>query len=268
MRPVETRVLARSRSVALHDVRCSATTRAPGDEEEQPAFSLAIPMAGVYVHRVDGRDLVGSPGAGLCMNPGEVYRTSHPAGSGDRTIELAFPAESGMPIGDGTVPASTVPVPLVVDLEVRELARVAGRHHVTALELDERVHRIVGCLFARPDAGPTTGQRRAIVDRALEYLAWHFAEDADLPTVAAAVGSSPHHLSRVFHAGTGVTLSRHRTELRLRAALERIEGGASDLSGVASDVGFFDHAHMTRTFRRVLGRTPTAVRAALAAGGG
>jgi AraC-like DNA-binding protein len=39
--------------------------------------------------------------------------------------------------------------------------------------------------------------------------------------------------------------------------------GASDLSEVACDVGFFDHAHMTRMFRRLVGETPTHLRAGL-----
>jgi AraC-like DNA-binding protein len=264
MPAVETVVLGRSSSVTLHDVRCSETSRSPGEEEEQPSFSVAIPMTGVYVHQVEGRDLVGAPGVGLFMNPGDVYRTSHPAGSGDRTIELAFPAGTVMPFAGETFRGSVVPIPPEVDLQVRALTRTARCRALTVLDLDERVQRIVGCLLERSFADPKTTRRRAIVDRALEYLAWHFAEDADLPTVAAAVGSSPHHLSRLFHAGTGITLSRYRTELRLRAALERIEAGATDLSAVASDVGFFDHAHMTRTFRRALGRTPTDVRAALA----
>ena len=71
------------------------------------------------------------------------------------------------------------------------------------------------------------------------------------------VGCSPHHLGRPFHVGTGITLSGFRTERRVRAALEWIATGASDLSEVACDVGFFDHAHMTRMFRRLLGETPT-----------
>jgi len=52
-------------------------------------------------------------------------------------------------------------------------------------------------------------------------------------------------------------------ELRVRAAVERIDAGAEDLSAVACDVGFFDHAHMARTFRRTFGTTPSQIRSDL-----
>ena len=262
---METIVLALSDSVALNEVRCSESSRAPGEEEQQPSFSLAVTVAGVYVQHVEGRALVGAPGVGLFMNPGDVYRTAHPAGCGDRTLELTFPPDTVEPftIAGDVFPDAAVPIPPRTDLEIRGLARSARRDDLTALDLDVRVQRVIAPLVGRGDVASPTARSLGIVDRALEYLAWHFSEDADLPSVAHAVGCSPHHLSRLFHAATGITLSGYRTELRVRAALERIELGAADLSAVASDVGFFDQAHMTKTFRRVLGRTPSNVRKGL-----
>jgi AraC-like DNA-binding protein len=267
MGDIDSIVLGRSRSVALHEVRCSETSRAAGEEEEEPTFSIAVPMAGVFVHHGQGRSTVGAPGVALFMNPGDVHRTAHPEARGDRTIELALSDGTAEPftrVPTGRFPRLGVRVPSLVDLEIRLLAGAAARGDLTALELDERAHGLIARLLGLPPMGSVVARQRATVDAALEYLAWHFAEDADLLTVAETVGSSPHHLSRLFHAGTGITLSGFRTELRVRAALERIATGASDLSAVACDVGFFDHAHMTKTFRRLLGETPTQLRAGLA----
>jgi AraC family transcriptional regulator len=226
-------------------------------------------MAGIFVHHGQGRSTVGAPGVALFMNPGDVHRTAHPEARGDRTIELALSEGAAEPftrVPTDTFPRPAVRVPPAVDLEIRLLARAAAQGDLTALELDERAHGLIAGLLGPWPIGSLAARQRATVDAALEYLAWHFAEDADLLTVAATVGSSPHHLSRLFHAGTGITLSGFRTELRIRAALERIGGGASDLSAVACDVGFFDHAHMTKTFRRLLGETPTQLRAKLLSG--
>lgn len=267
MHGIDTVVLGRSGSVALHEVRCSETSRAAGEEEEEPAFSIALPMAGVFVHHGEGTSTVGAPGLALFMNPGDVHRTAHPEARGDRTIELALSDGAAEPFtraATGAFSRRVAQVPAALDVEVRLLARAAGHGDLTALELDERAHGVVAGLLGHPPTGSLAARQRATVDAALEYLAWHFAEDADLPTVAATVGTSPHHLSRLFHAGAGITLSGFRTELRVRAALERIANGASDLSAVACDVGFFDHAHMTRTFRRLLGDTPTQLRDDLA----
>jgi AraC-like DNA-binding protein len=75
-------------------------------------------------------------------------------------------------------------------------------------------------------------------------------------------GCSPHHLSRVFARLTGLTVSQYRNRLRVSLALERVAGGERDLAGLAGDLGFADHAHLTRTVRAATGRTPSALRAA------
>jgi hypothetical protein len=75
-------------------------------------------------------------------------------------------------------------------------------------------------------------------------------------------GCSPHHLSRVFSQLTGLTVSQYRNRLRVSLALERVAEGEPDLAGLAWDLGFADHAHLTRTVRAATGRTPSSLRAA------
>lgn len=79
---------------------------------------------------------------------------------------------------------------------------------------------------------------------------------------------SPHHLSRVFGQVTGSSVSAYRTRIRVGHALDRIADGETNLAVLASDLGFADHAHLTRTIRAVTGRTPSALRAALRGLGG
>lgn len=266
---METVVLGRSRSFTLHEVRCLATSRAPSEEEEEPAFSIAIPTAGVYVQHLPQQALVGTVGVALLHNRGDVQRTTHPAGRGDRTIELSLSERAAEPFTrapTSAFPRRVVHLPPSLDLEARLFARGATRQPPTSLELDEWGEALLARLLVPQRTGPLSARQWTIVDAALEYLGWHFAEDADLLTIAAVVGCSPHHLSRLFHRGIGSTLSRYRTELRVRAGIERIANGAADLSAVACDVGFFDHAHMTRTFRQTLGTTPTQVRSILGNG--
>ena len=90
-----------------------------------------------------------------------------------------------------------------------------------------------------------------------EYLASNFHESAGLVSIASELGASPHHLSRVFRAVTGSTISERRIELRTRAALRRLLDGADDIATVALECGFYDHAHLTNTMRRRLGLTPS-----------
>jgi len=57
----------------------------------------------------------------------------------------------------------------------------------------------------------------------------------------------------------------HRAAQRIRVsrALERIGQGERSLAGLAFELGFADHAHLTRTVRAVTGHTPTGCRALL-----
>ena len=75
-------------------------------------------------------------------------------------------------------------------------------------------------------------------------------------------GRSPHHLTRVFTQLTGLTVSQYRNRLRVSLALERAAEGQRELAGLAGDLGFADHAHLTRTVRAATGCTPSSLRAA------
>ena len=98
-----------------------------------------------------------------------------------------------------------------------------------------------------------------------ERLAERFAERLALEDVARLVHASPFHLARLFRARTGSALHEYRTQLRLRAAIDRLDGGDT-LAAVAADCGFASHAHLTDAFRRAFGTTPSAIRTSLVAG--
>jgi AraC-like DNA-binding protein len=82
--------------------------------------------------------------------------------------------------------------------------------------------------------------------------------------IAAAIGTSPFHLCRVFHACVGRTLHHYRTELRIRVGLEALETAAergATLSSVAHDLGFASHPHYADVMRKLAGVTPSGARA-------
>jgi AraC-like DNA-binding protein len=64
----------------------------------------------------------------------------------------------------------------------------------------------------------------------------------------------------VFSQLTGSTVSQYRNRLRVSRALQRIADGEQDLAGLAADLGFTDHAHLTRTIRAATGHPPSACR--------
>jgi AraC-like DNA-binding protein len=155
-----------------------------------------------------------------------------------------------------------------VDLEHR-LLLAASRRGEDAHELTERAILLTAAALEQADPGRvaagrpgTVRERRGLVDAAHEALAAD--PDRSLPELAADLGVSPHHLSRIFRAAAGHTLARHRMRLRVRAALERLAGGERSLARLAADLGFADQSHLCRVIRSETGHTPSALRRALA----
>ncbi|MBK8251020.1 MAG: AraC family transcriptional regulator [Gemmatimonadetes bacterium] len=74
------------------------------------------------------------------------------------------------------------------------------------------------------------------------------------------VGLTPRTLLRRFRAATGLTLKRYAKVRRFReAAARQRRGPATTWSYIAADVGYSDHAHLTREFREIHGAPPSEV---------
>ena len=58
-----------------------------------------------------------------------------------------------------------------------------------------------------------------------------------------------------------MSLRGYLGRLRARLAAERLARGAPDLTELALDLGFADHAHFTNAFRREWGVPPSRLRA-------
>ena len=96
------------------------------------------------------------------------------------------------------------------------------------------------------------------VNRVLKYVRQRLAKDEDfsLQTLAAVSGLSPSRFMHVFTESIGVPLRPYILWLRLqRSACELMNG--ANATEAAHIAGFADAAHLTRTFRRMLGTTPT-----------
>src|SRR5262245_18118002 len=96
------------------------------------------------------------------------------------------------------------------------------------------------------------------VNRVLRYLREELgvAEDFSLDTLAAVSGLSRSRLMHLFTEGVGVPIRPYLLWLRVQRAACDLMNGAS-VTDAAQNAGFSDASHLTRTFRRMLGTTPT-----------
>ncbi len=96
------------------------------------------------------------------------------------------------------------------------------------------------------------------VARAAEYLKEHLTEDITLDALSEEVGISKFYLCRAFSRDSGLTPHAYLNYLRAWRAWALLAGGMSAAS-VATAVGFSDYSTFFRTYRKMIGRSPTAV---------
>ncbi|MEE1758409.1 MULTISPECIES: helix-turn-helix domain-containing protein [unclassified Streptomyces] len=119
--------------------------------------------------------------------------------------------------------------------------------------------------LAQPRLGGGSGAPAAVSRLAVakDYVDRHLADpQLSAERVAAAIGVSARHLSRVFQP-TGTSPSRHILERRLDKAREELADPGSrhlTVAEVAHHWGFASQAHFTRVFRSRFGRTPGETR--------
>jgi AraC-like DNA-binding protein len=101
------------------------------------------------------------------------------------------------------------------------------------------------------------------IGRALAFLREHFAEEVTLDDAAREAALSRSHFCRLFRHETGVLFHEHLHQLRVSRAKALLSDRHLTVSEVAYSVGFNDLSHFDRTFRRIVGRSPTEYRTSL-----
>jgi AraC-like DNA-binding protein len=100
------------------------------------------------------------------------------------------------------------------------------------------------------------------VNRVLRHLREHIGPDEDLSlaTLAGVAGLSESRFMHAFTDSLGIAVRPYVLWLRVQRACSELANGAS-VTQAAALAGFSDAAHLSRTFRRMLGTTPSAIAA-------
>ncbi len=252
-------------------VDCDDAHRGYDADEEETAHVLVMVRRGAFLRRSEGREVLLDPTTAYLSGPGVVEQFAHPFAGGDACTAIGLAPEllASLSGGDPDLVAGALPVDGGSELALRRVTRLARRGEDAEGALAEAVvgllSRLVGGLSPpRADSGrpATAAARRRLLAEARAEL--EVDPTVGLVPLARKLGCSPHHLSRIFSELTGAGFARYRNRLRLSTALERLEQGEDDLAGLAAELGFADHAHLTRTVRALVGTPPQAVRRLLA----
>jgi AraC family transcriptional regulator len=101
---------------------------------------------------------------------------------------------------------------------------------------------------------------RAKLDRTIEYINSDLNRDLSISDIAANVGLSQYHFSRLFKQSMGITVRKYVITQRVNRAKQLLIQTKMTILEIANDCGFANPSHLTRTFRQQLGITPTQFR--------
>ncbi|MFF5177483.1 helix-turn-helix domain-containing protein [Micromonospora sp. NPDC000316] len=276
--PGRWRFLGHPAGMLVYQVRCVVENRGWTELDMMNRHRVILGRSGAYQRRLNGRVELSDATSVMFIRPGDELAVAHPFGCGDSYTCLEIdpvvladrPDAAAWLARGGWSGTSDAALDLAHRLLVAEF-----RRGLDDFEMAERLHRFLARLLQNSPLGGDVGDEvdravrrrpatlaahRRLADHAREVLA-HSSYTLGLDEVAKAVGSSPHHLSRVFQRMTGNSLTAYRSRLRVREVLDTLaEPDGRPLGALATEYGFADQAHLTRAVREQVGHPPARLR--------
>ncbi|MBK5259813.1 MAG: helix-turn-helix transcriptional regulator [Thermoanaerobaculia bacterium] len=251
----ELRELLKADDYSISNWTCDGQD-SPQRDEVKSSCEIVFVRSGVFVATSRGDETLLTPNEVWLHPPGLPYRIRHPRG-GDACTVLTISEELRDQYAPRIQKRAVAAVTSRIFLVQHRLWSLARRSETSLLEADESVRLILEEIYAHEPLPSMSRRHRLLVRRSQELLAARFTDNLSLRDLAATVGASQYHLSRIFRRGTGHSLHGYQRTLRVRAALSRLAQGESDLTRLALDLGFCDHSHFTRSFARTFGQPPS-----------
>lgn len=236
-------------------------TRSPGARSAPHAHHAMH-----FVLAVRGTLRVGVPGARTAWQEAAGVLTAPDArhevdASGVEVLLVFLDPESEV----GAALAACLPGPVRLIAERERAALLAGADPHALLRADGAgwTHRALQTLAGGAHQASQPRRVHPRVRRLLRLLRTtdpgEEAAETSLEALARAVDLSPGRLMHAFTESLGIPLRPYLAWLRLQRAAGAIVSGRP-LADAAHAAGFADAAHMTRTFRRMFGVPPSALR--------
>lgn len=150
---------------------------------------------------------------------------------------------------------------LVGNFELLSRSHAAGDTAATAMHLGE-ILALLDVPRPLPTAAREEDKHGDLLARAVSYIGENLATLTGVREVAEAVYISPSYLALIFKQKMGQSVMQYILSLRVgKAARELVSTGRS-VSEIAEQCGFASATHFTNTFRRHIGASPSAYRAA------
>jgi AraC family transcriptional regulator len=219
-------------------------------------FSL---LEGSAVHTVDGESRSITPGEVAFIPPRTFHSVVFGHGIG-RVFSVEF--DEGRCMADRVV----LPSRSIHSADVRLVSTVLGTYRIFARRealyggmLANQLASALAPIDTRPCDMPAP-EVCAWLREAVERVRQSASGPVRMNAIARQLGVHPVHLSRHFHQVFGESMSAFRERTRLERVTRALLTQSRTISAIAAELGFADHAHLTRSFRRAAQMTPSEFR--------
>jgi AraC-like DNA-binding protein len=117
------------------------------------------------------------------------------------------------------------------------------------------------CVSREADATAGTAAVTRRVDRVIDWMQRHLAQELAVEQAATLAHVSPAAFSRWFRREVGKTFTQYLNDLRFGAACVKLRETERPVAAVACEVGFATLSHFNQQFRRRAGMSPREFRA-------
>ena len=220
----------------------------PEHAHDWPVLSLFV--IGSYLNETEiGQKFIAGPSA-VFYRAGAAHRNTI-AAVGFEQVEIEF---DPVWLGRSLLPA--VPVALWIGGRVGREARVLAR----ACEAETSGERLRAALQHFLEGASQQPQREPA--KWIGTITRRLTEDTTLRIgdLAREASRHPSWVGSAYRHATGEGLQETTARFRVERAARLLRETREPCAAIALEAGFCDQSHMNRTFRRVLGRSPAAVR--------
>lgn len=155
-------------------------------------------------------------------------------------------------------------------LLIRRLHASSVHPAVSALKLPESAPAELFGLFAgavedllRELRVKRKGKAKDPVEEAKAFIEENIAREVSLEEVAELLGLNPSYFSQLFKQVTGETFVHYRISRRMERAKKLLGQSRYRITDISFEVGYADHPHFTKTFKKYTGLSPSEYRSQL-----
>lgn len=104
------------------------------------------------------------------------------------------------------------------------------------------------------------GRYKDPIEAAKSYIEEHLCRDISLEEVAERIGLNASYFSQLFKQSTGETFVQYRIRRRMERAKLLLAQPHMNITDISFEIGYADHPHFTKTFKKWAGVTPSEYR--------